>query len=186
MVSTPFVVAPAGTANGQDVSVNGTPGANNSITVTAGGGGNGSLDYTQNGGRPVNDNNVNTFTYNGTGDDAATVNVPSGGNLASDGVFINNTDSLTVNGDGQTFVTPPRYVNSVDPQVIGYANVRTITINGAVAVDALPGPDTADRAAALAGLTGNARFVQTLYLDDLGRVGDLTNIRDAGSWVRRA
>ncbi len=34
-------------------------------------------------------------------------------------------------------------------------------------------------------LTGNAAYVQTLYLDFLGRVGDLTSSNDAGFWVTR-
>src|SRR5262249_49366737 len=44
------------------------------------------------------------------------------------------------------------------------------------------GRNRADRAAR-AGLAGNARFVEALYLDELGRAGDTTNIRDAGYWV---
>ncbi len=34
-------------------------------------------------------------------------------------------------------------------------------------------------------LTPNQRFVEALYLDDLGRVGDLNNPRDAGYWVNQ-
>jgi hypothetical protein len=34
-------------------------------------------------------------------------------------------------------------------------------------------------------LTGNAAFVETLYLDFLHRTGDLSNPNDAGSWVTR-
>src|SRR5262249_4036705 len=49
----------------------------------------------------------------------------------------------------------------------------------ATAVNALPGPDTADRDA-LTGLTADERFVQALYLDDLGRAGSKSEL---SQWV---
>ncbi len=52
-----------------------------------------------------------------------------------------------------------------------YQGVATLNLDNAAAVDAIAGPDTADRATAFTGLTANERFVQTLYLDDLGRGG---------------
>ena len=78
--------------------------------------------------------------------------------------------------------TVPGAVTAGDPQTVTYTNVTTTNIDNAASVDAIAGPDTADRAA-LDGLSANARFVEALYLDELGRVGDTTNALDAGNWV---
>ena len=51
---------------------------------------------------------------------------------------------------------------------ISYANVSTINLDNAGAVNAIAGPDTADRATAFVGLTAQERYVQALYLDELG------------------
>jgi hypothetical protein len=53
-------------------------------------------------------------------------------------------------------------------------------VNNAAAVDTLYGPDTADRATALAGLDSNHRYVQVLYLNALGRIGSMAELN---SWV---
>jgi hypothetical protein len=55
--------------------------------------------------------------------------------------------------------------------VVDYSNVSQVNLDNTTAVNAIPGPNTADRAAAFAGLTADERFVQALYLDDLGRAG---------------
>lgn len=183
--SSPFVVN-GNTANGQDVAVNGAPNASNTITV--GSGGNGSLAYNLNGSGPVNQSDVNSFTYNGTGNDSMTVQVPPVGTLAASGIFFNGSSSggsLTIDASGQYVAVSLNNVTVGDPQLIHYTKVQTLNLNDAVAVDTLPGPDTVDRTAALSGLTGNARLVQLLYLDNLGRPGDTTNGSDAGSWVNQ-
>jgi hypothetical protein len=51
------------------------------------------------------------------------------------------------------------------------ANVATIELNNPAAVNAMVGPDTADRDHAFIGLTAQERAVQALYLDALGRPG---------------
>jgi len=58
-----------------------------------------------------------------------------------------------------------------DPLTISYTNVASIQLDNAGAVNASAGPDTADRATAFIGLTTQERFVQALYLDELGRAG---------------
>ncbi len=59
--------------------------------------------------------------------------------------------------------------NVSDPTT--YSGVQTVYFNDAAAVAEGPGPDTADRDTAFAGLTSQEHFVQALYLDDLGRAG---------------
>ncbi len=61
--------------------------------------------------------------------------------------------------------------SSIYPGLIAYTGVQTIHLNDAAAVVEGPGPDTSDRATAFTGLTAQERFVQALYLDDLGRAG---------------
>ena len=59
--------------------------------------------------------------------------------------------------------------NVSDPTT--YSGVQTLYFNDAAAVAEGPGPDTADRDTAFAGLTAQEHSVQALYLDDLGRAG---------------
>jgi hypothetical protein len=63
---------------------------------------------------------------------------------------------------------------------VAYTNVNTININSAVSVNTIYGPDTVDRATAFNGLTAKERFVQALYLDELGRAGAVVEL---DSWV---
>jgi hypothetical protein len=63
---------------------------------------------------------------------------------------------------------------------VSYTNVAQVHVHNAAAVDALAGPDTSDRNTAFAGLSGSERFVQALYLDELGRAGSRGEL---DSWV---
>src|SRR5262249_10643452 len=69
---------------------------------------------------------------------------------------------------------------NVGGQVVNFTGVEGTHINDAGAVNTFAGPDTADRDAAFAGLTPQERFVQALYLDELGRPGATVELDD---WV---
>jgi hypothetical protein len=94
-------------------------------------------------------------------------------------------NTLVVDGAGRAARTAPGDITVLGSpqQDISYVNVQATQLANMAAVNTSDGPNTVDRDAALAGLTDNARFVQALYLDDLGRAGDTTNTRDAGYWV---
>src|SRR5262249_50798224 len=63
-----------------------------------------------------------------------------------------------------------------DPQDIAFTNVEVTNINDAGAVGAIAAPNTAARATAFAGLSPQEHYVQTLYLDILGRPGSVTEL----------
>jgi hypothetical protein len=65
-------------------------------------------------------------------------------------------------------------------QLLNYVGIQVINLNNAAGVNALTGPNTADRAAAFNGLTANERFVQALYLDALQRPGSNSEL---ASWA---
>jgi hypothetical protein len=75
---------------------------------------------------------------------------------------------LVVDVKQEVVKTRPGVVHYGDTEV-DYSNVSQVNIDNAMAVNAMPGPDTADRATAFAGLNAAERFVQALYLDELGR-----------------
>jgi hypothetical protein len=60
---------------------------------------------------------------------------------------------------------------NVGGQLVTFTGVAATHINNAGAVNTFAGPDTADRATAFTGLNAQERFVQALYLDELGRPG---------------
>jgi autotransporter-associated beta strand protein len=60
---------------------------------------------------------------------------------------------------------------NVGGQLVTFTGVVATHINNAGAVNTIAGPDTADRATAFTGLNAQERFVQALYLDELGRAG---------------
>ena len=127
-----------------------------------------------------------SLTFNGQGNNTIIVNKSASSSSANFPIQLNlggGTNTLTLNANGQPMQTLPNVVIFTDPLTVTYSNVQTLQINNASTVNAIAGPDTTDRASALNGLTGNARFVQALYLDDLGRVGDLSNVQDAGYWL---
>jgi hypothetical protein len=65
-------------------------------------------------------------------------------------------------------------------QPIIFSNFETIHVNNAAAVSTFYGPDTADRATVFAGLDAQQHFVQTLYLNVLGRAGGMAELN---GWV---
>src|SRR5262249_5701530 len=65
-------------------------------------------------------------------------------------------------------------------QAVNFAGVTATHIDNAGAVNTIAGPDTADRDAAFAGLTPQERFIQALYLDELGRPGSKSEL---DGWV---
>jgi hypothetical protein len=64
-------------------------------------------------------------------------------------------------------------------QPVTFSNFETFQFNNASAVGSFPAPDTSDRGA-LTGLDAQHRFVQVLYLDDLGRPGSASELQ---MWV---
>src|SRR5207237_4258615 len=81
------------------------------------------------------------------------------------------SNTLTVNAAGLVMRAVPGALTIADPVTVQYTNTQTTNVNAAAAVNAIAGPDTADRATAFAGLSADERFVQALYLDELGRAG---------------
>ena len=146
----------------------------------------GSITYILGDNPPVSLTNVQSFTYNGeAGGDSLTVLYANGDPLIPGSVSFNGTgvgNTLNIDAAGLPIRTVEGAATTGDPQTVFYTNVQTTNLDNAVAVGAAAGPDTADRAV-LDGLSANARFVEALYLDELGRVGDTTNALDAGGWV---
>jgi parallel beta-helix repeat protein len=111
----------------------------------------------------------NTLNANGTGG--------AGVELANDTSASAYSGTLTLSGFGLLVTDVQQEIVNVTPGVIHYgdtkvvySNVSQVSLNN-TAVNAMPGPDTADRGTAFTGLTADERFVQALYLDDLGRAG---------------
>jgi hypothetical protein len=158
------------------VVVNGTSGPNTLAVSAVPGAGAGTVTYTLNGGTAVTQTGVTSFTYNGQGSDAVAVSLADGP-IAPGVVVVNGVpgDSLTVDAAGAAVVTTHGGLVA-GQQTIAYSNVSTLNLNNAGTVGALPAPDTADRATALAGLTSNERYIQTLYLADLGRAGSTAEL----------
>jgi len=160
-----------------DVLVNGSTGDNTLTVSQTPGGGIGAITYVLNGGAPVSLSGVTAFGFDGQGgNDTMTVIMGSGGPLiAGPGPITfeggDGTNTLTVDAPGQVTRAAPDTFTICGSQALNYSNVSTINIDNAAAIDTIAGPDTADRASAFAGLTANERFVQALYLDNLGRPG---------------
>lgn len=161
-----------------------------------GGGGSNTLTVTDTGGATAH-----TYTIGGTG--VARDGAPSIALASVQSVFVtggNGTDvfnvtpsasvTFTLNGgsngaagdqlnyrasDLPVRVVPGRFTANFLQDVI-FVNFEKLNIENATGVNAMAGPDTADRSAALTGLTADERFIQTLYLDDLGRPGSKTEI----------
>jgi hypothetical protein len=171
-----------------DVVVHGTDGGD-SLVLERTPGATGSITYILNGGPPVTLTNANSFTFvGGAGATTMTVSFANGeplvpGAIRFDGGAGSNT--LVVDAAGHAARTVPGEITvlGAPEQDIRYVNVQATQLANLAAVNASSGPNTADRDAVLAGLTDNARFVQALYLDELGRAGDLSNPNDAGYWV---
>ncbi len=80
------------------------------------------------------------------------------------------SDTLVVDAGGEALRVRPGTVN-VAGRRVSYAGVARLRLENAAAVNALAGPDTADRDRVFIGLNADERFVQALYLDALARPG---------------
>jgi hypothetical protein len=174
---TASATATAAALVGGDVVVQGTS-ANDVLTVSrTPGGGVGSITYVLNGGPPVTLTGVHSFTFDGRGGTALMdVQFANGAPLVPAGVGFDGgagVNALTVDAAGLPVRDVPGAltVGDRDPQTVSYVNVQIANVNNAAAVVAVAGPDTADRATAFVGLSANERFVQAVYLDELGRAG---------------
>jgi hypothetical protein len=174
--------ATASAAISGDVVVDGTIGDDNLVLMRTPGGQPGDITYTLNGAAPVSLRGVTSFTFNGgAGNDTMTVSLANGGPIVSNGpvAFDGGTGVNTLNLDAATL--PVRIVPgsfNAAGQAVNFSNTAVTHVNNAAAVDAFAGPDTADRTTAFAGLNAQERFVQALYLDDLGRAGTRTEVDD--------
>jgi hypothetical protein len=63
---------------------------------------------------------------------------------------------------------------------VTFANAEATSIDSALQVETFAGPDTADRPTAFQGLNAQERFVQALYLDELGRAGSQAELDSWG------
>jgi hypothetical protein len=81
-------------------------------------------------------------------------------------------DTLVLPPGGQAVGTVPGALFLANGgREIGYSGVETLSIPNPAAVQSLGGPNTTARTTAFIGLTPQQRFVQALYLDELGRAG---------------
>jgi hypothetical protein len=101
------------------------------------------------------------------------------GNIVFDGGA--NSDTLLVDA-AQLPVRTVLHGITAGAQSLLYPNVETINLNNAGAVNSIYGPNTANRAAALAGLDAQHRFVQVMYLNALGRAGSAGEL---DFWVKQ-
>jgi hypothetical protein len=76
-------------------------------------------------------------------------------------------------------VVPGKFTANFLADVI-FVNFAKLNLDNAAGVNAIAGPDTADRSTAFTGLTADETFIQALYLDDLGRAGSKAEL---DSWL---
>ncbi|HKB36541.1 MAG TPA: DUF4214 domain-containing protein, partial [Gemmataceae bacterium] len=140
----------------------------------------------------INGNNTNTAAITGStnliqSNKLTNTSVATGGTIRSDpklGPLQDNggpapTMALTSNspaygaGDASVPGLPttdqrgPGFARTVN----GRLDLGAFEIQNAVTINTVAAPDTADRATAFTGLSAQERFVQALYLDELGRAG---------------
>ena len=149
-----------GTAGDDAVTVSQTPGR-----------GAGFATFSFDGGVPVAKRGVTSVTFlGGAGRDSLTVDAGNSYALSAPGSIA--VDSGVVAND---LTTPDLKV--------AYSGVAATAINRAATVGTTAGPDTDLRDAAFAGLYNSQRFVQALYLDDLGRVG---TTQELNAWASQS
>jgi hypothetical protein len=127
---------------------------------------------------------VVAYTFTGTsGGDSVTVLAPGGGLVGDVNVHFTGgagaqPNTLTFDANGASVRAVPGGISSGDSDVqsVTYDQVQSTTLANAGGVNTFYGPNTADRAQALTGLTAQERFVQVLYLDSLGRAGAKTEL----------
>jgi hypothetical protein len=144
---------------------NGSP-ANSSFTIS-----NNTLDAGGSGGAGVElVNDTSASAYSGT-------------------LELSDFGLLVADVTQQVVKVRPGIIHYGDTEV-DYNDVSQVNLDNTAAVNAIAGPDTADRATAFAGLTADERFVQALYLDDLGRAGSKAELDSwlpvLGAWGQQA
>jgi hypothetical protein len=135
----------------------------------------GTLSYSLNGAAPVTLSNLHSFTFDGLGgNDHMTVRLVLSRPLLP-GLILDDggpgSNALVIDAGTGVLLTLPSGQISSDGQSLTFANVQSIRLDNAEAVNAAAGLDTADRDTAFTGLTAQERAVQALYLDALGRPG---------------
>jgi uncharacterized repeat protein (TIGR01451 family) len=157
----------------------------------------GSIIYKLNTLPAVTLTNVQSFTFNGgKGNDTMTVDFSAGVELVPGDILfvggLGHKDTLVMEAAGQALRTLPGHALSVEivrshyhhpavipTQTVRYLGTEAIFLNNAAAINNLGGPDTADRAS-LIHQTAQRRFIQLLYLDELGRPGTKAELQ---GWV---
>lgn len=141
--------------------------------------GDGDISYILNGAAPVSIANAEFFEFNGLGgNDTMIVVFPESGILVPGAVTFDGgigTNTLVVDAQGQLTRVIPGVISG-ESQPVRFVNVQTTSLENARSVAAFYGPNTSDRETALTGLTASRRFVQTLYLNALGRAGNLSEL----------
>jgi hypothetical protein len=167
-----------------DMVLSGTSGNDSLEVMRTAGGAPGDVTYILDGGAPVSLHGVTSFTFNaGAGNDTMTVNLVNGAPLVNNGAVTldggTGTNTLNLDAAGLPVHIGPGQFSGAG-QAVTFRNVTITHVNDAGAINTFAGPDTADRTTAFAGLTPQERFVQALYLDELGRAGAKAEL---DSWV---
>jgi hypothetical protein len=173
-------------ATGAPVAVSGDVTLSGNALTLKGAGIEGTVSYVLDGGKAVTVHNLHSLRFVGSGSgNRLTVDLDPRTPLLPTAIRFDAADgaTLTVNGSSASnpvMLSRPGQVTAspvgADPVNHGQAviftpNVAAVNLENAAAVGAAPGPDTADRGTAFAGLTPQERALQALYLDALGRAG---------------
>ena len=148
----------------------------------------GSITYILGYNPPVSLRTSSSFTYNGeAGGDSLTVLYANGDPLIRGSIVFNGgtgSNTLNIDAAGLPMRTVTGRRTAGDPQTVLTATSRRRTLT--TPPRGRRRRPRHGRSRALAGLSANARFVEALYLDELGRVGDTTNALDAGAGSTRS
>jgi hypothetical protein len=117
----------------------------------------------------------NTLDAQGTGGAGVELVNDTSASAYSGTLTLSNFGLLVTDVQQEVVYAAPGIVQYGDTEV-AYGNVMQVNLNNTTAVNAIAGPDTADRDTAFLGLTADERFVQALYLDNLGRAGSPTEL----------
>jgi parallel beta-helix repeat protein len=112
----------------------------------------------------------NTLDANGSGGTGVELVNDTSASAYSGTLMLANFGLLVTDVKQEFVNVAPGMIHYGDTKVL-YSDVHQVNLNNTTAVNAMPGPDTADRDAAFAGLSADERFVQALYLGTLGRAG---------------
>jgi hypothetical protein len=166
-----------------DAVLGGTDGDDTLVVQATPGGAAGDVTYVLNGEPPVALSSVPSFTFSGgQGNDTLTVNLANGAPLVGSPIAFDGgagANTLDLDAAGLPVHVSPGGFTAAG-QAVTFSAATAVHVNNAAAVNAGAGPDTIDRATALAGLSAQERFVQALYLAELGRAGTQAEL---DSWV---